>query len=131
MAGMKTQLLDMCRRNARILGAITGVLIGQIMTSIFHNRSANWLATFSGALYGVLMLWGIQRLWAWRKGRRDMGEMKIVAAIVVAGICQIVFLALLISRGLKPQGIGIWIAPLIMFGTAAIHIWKRLNPTTA
>lgn len=54
MAGMKTQLLDMCRRNARILGAITGVLIGQIMTSIFHNRSANWLATFSGALYGVL-----------------------------------------------------------------------------
>jgi len=75
------------------------------------------------------MVWGILHLSAWRKYRRDKGRTNIIAAIVIAGICQILA-SFTTYRRVKPQSIGIWIAPVIMCGLAAMLIWKELESTT-
>lgn len=74
------------------------------------------------------MLWGILHLSIWRKYRHDIGRTKIIAAIVIAGICRILF-SFSTYRRVEPQGIGIWIAPAIMCGLAATLIWKELKST--
>lgn len=124
---MKTQLVTMVRRNGRNLGIIAGIFLGEILTSVFNHRSVEWPATINGTLVGVLTVWGIHQLWTSRKCHRDPGETKTIAAIVVAGICQFLFLMIWINRGLKPQGIEVWVAPAIMFGMAGMLIWKGLR----
>jgi hypothetical protein len=126
---MKMQLLDRVRRNGFYLGIIAGILLSKLWSSGFHHRSVDWLGTINGLLCCLLTIWGIERLWASRKGRRDMGEMKIIAAIVLVGICQFLFLFISIFRGLNPQGIETRIAPVIMLGLVALLIWKGLKST--
>lgn len=123
----------MARRNQIYLGLIAGLFLGPILTCVFNNRSVDWPGTVRGILFGGLLVWSVQRLWAWRRCHRDKQEMsgkvKIIAAIVIVGVCQILFLAFSIERGLKPHGIGVWIAPVIMLGMAATLIWKGLKFT--
>lgn len=126
-AGMTTQLVNMVRRNGRNLGIIAGIFLGEILTSVFNHRSVDWPATINGTLVGVLTVWGIHQLWVSRKCGRDAGERKVIAAIVIAGIFQFLFLMIWINRGLKPQGIEVWIAPVIMLGMVAQLVWKGLK----
>lgn len=122
---MKARLFDTLR-SSRSAPFIGGTFLGILLDKLFEDRRIDWPLQIDGMIVGILTVWGIQRLWVWRKRRDNAGEMKIVAAIVVVGVCQIVFS---VHRGNQPRSIEDGIAAIIMVGLAGLLLWKWLNPT--